>query len=407
MFAHAAPAFTAATQTSLSYSRSFHSSFESKRYESSFSMPRQSIIITSAIISLKDSTSKRTRVSARAVKRARMANEASAIGIDDKPSFTVLKSALSDVQKVSHVVYDTKQALNEYGQLGAQAATVSPQILLYSIKNSDSFDKGALEGALVYANEMDESRKMTNTERVDLVIDKAYANLAAKFAQRVDGRVSIEVDARSSSTEAIVNRAQALLRMLEEEMKVPRTKLLFKIPATWEGIQAIRQLEAKGIPCHATLCYCLEQTALAAKANASLIQIYYARINAYGGDGLKLAQQTKSYIQSIGSQSKILAASIRSAEDAKAVAGCDYILLNERVLISLNSENSSSSIVDNVRNKAQEVNASMADSLTKETFEKALKSSPANDAIQSNLQSYSLLKKQLELYVSEWVGLNC
>ena len=60
-----------------------------------------------------------------------------------------------------------------------------------------------------------------------------------------------------------------------------------------------------------------------------------------------------------------------------------------------------------MRNKAQEVNASMADSLTKETFEKALKSSPANDAIQSNLQSYSLLKKQLELYVSEWVGLNC
>ena len=46
----------------------------------------------------------------------------------------------------------------------------------------------------------------------------------------------------------------------------------------------MRELENKGVPCHATLCYCFEQTAAAASANASLIQIYYARINSYGGD---------------------------------------------------------------------------------------------------------------------------
>ena len=46
-----------------------------------------------------------------------------------------------------------------------------------------------------------------------------------------------------------------------------------------------------------------------------------------------------NFIQSLGSPSKILAASIRSAADAKAMAGCDYILCNERVLKELNNGN--------------------------------------------------------------------
>jgi transaldolase len=322
--------------------------------------------------------------------------------------FTVLQSELSDLQKVSSVLYDTKSALNEFGALGPQAATVSPSILLNAIQKAENFDKGALEGALVYAKEREEEKgTMSNEEKLELIIDKATVNLAAKFASRVDGRVSVEVDAKKSTAEAIADKTERLLKMFRE-VNVETNKLLFKIPATWEGVQAIRQLENKGVPCHATLCYCLEQTALAAKANASLIQIYYARINSYGGDALALAQDTKSFIRSVASPSKILAASIRSAADAKAMAGCDFILCNERVLKELNG-NAAGSVTDNVRNAAgsRSVDKSLADSFTKESFEAALKSSPANEAIQLQLQSYLAAQKQLETYVEEFVGLNC
>ena len=322
--------------------------------------------------------------------------------------FTVLQSELSDLQKVSSVLYDTKSALNEFGALGPQAATVSPSILLNAIQKAENFDKGALEGALVYAKEREEEKgTMSKEEKLELIIDKATVNLAAKFASRVDGRVSVEVDAKKSTAEAIADKTERLLKMFRE-VNVETNKLLFKIPATWEGVQAIRQLENKGVPCHATLCYCLEQTALAAKANASLIQIYYARINSYGGDALALAQDTKSFIQSVASPSKILAASIRSAADAKAMAGCDFILCNERVLKELNG-NAAGGVTDNVRNAAgsRSVDKSLADSFTKESFEAALKSSPANEAIQLQLQSYLAAQKQLETYVEEFVGLNC
>jgi transaldolase len=331
----------------------------------------------------------------------------SAVAENESPPFTVLQSELSDLQKVSSVLYDTKSALNEFGMLGPQAATVSPSILLHAIQKAENFDKGALEGALVYAKEKEEGETMSKEAKLELIIDKATVNLAAKFAARVDGRVSVEVDAKKSSAEAIVSKTERLMKMFRE-VNVETNKLLFKIPATWEGVQAMRQLENKGVPCHATLCYCLEQTALAAKANASLIQIYYARINSYGGNALALAQDTKSFIQSVASPSKILAASIRSAADARAMAGCDYILCNERVLKELNA-NAAGGVTDNVRNAAgsRNVDKSLADSFTKATFEAALKSSPANEAIQLQLQSYLAAQKQLESYIEEFVGLNC
>ena len=331
----------------------------------------------------------------------------SAVAENESPPFTVLQSELSDLQKVSSVLYDTKSALNEFGMLGPQAATVSPSILLHAIQKAENFDKGALEGALVYAKEKEEGETMSKEAKLELIIDKATVNLAAKFAARVDGRVSVEVDAKKSSAEAIVSKTERLMKMFQE-VNVETNKLLFKIPATWEGVQAMRQLENKGVPCHATLCYCLEQTALAAKANASLIQIYYARINSYGGNALALAQDTKSFIQSVASPSKILAASIRSAADARAMAGCDYILCNERVLKELNA-NAAGGVTDNVRNAAgsRNVDKSLADSFTKATFEAALKSSPANEAIQLQLQSYLAAQKQLETFVEEFVGLNC
>ena len=63
-------------------------------------------------------------------------------------------------------------------------------------------------------------------------------------------------------------------------LKVPTEKILYKIPCTWQGVQAVKTLESdEGIACHVTHVYCLEQAAAAAAAGASLIQVYVARTN--------------------------------------------------------------------------------------------------------------------------------
>lgn len=50
----------------------------------------------------------------------------------------------------------------------------------------------------------------------------------------------------------LVSRARNLAAHYKE-MKIER--FLVRIPGTWEGIQAVKQLEADGIPTHVTLIY--------------------------------------------------------------------------------------------------------------------------------------------------------
>lgn len=49
-----------------------------------------------------------------------------------------------------------------------------------------------------------------------------------------------------SCADAIVKRAHSLLS-LYDEAGVKRDKLIFRVPATWAGIQAAGQLEKEGV----------------------------------------------------------------------------------------------------------------------------------------------------------------
>lgn len=94
--------------------------------------------------------------------------------------------------------------------------------------------------------------------------DKALANVGALFSQQVAGRVSTEVDPLVAyDTEGIVTRAKHLMT-LYEELGIKRDRVIIRIPATWEGIQAAGQLEAQGINTHLILVYrycCIHQAA--------------------------------------------------------------------------------------------------------------------------------------------------
>ena len=62
--------------------------------------------------------------------------------------------------------------------------------------------------------------------------------------------------------EAIVARGRNLMALFEE-LGVPQDKYLLRIPATWEGIQAAKTLEAEGAATHIIMVYrcCLQLAA--------------------------------------------------------------------------------------------------------------------------------------------------
>lgn len=64
----------------------------------------------------------------------------------------------------------------------------------------------------------------------------------------------------------------AIIKTLAPDVNPKR--ICIKIPATWEGIQACRIAEARGIATLATTMFCMEQAALAAHANCTYIAPY-------------------------------------------------------------------------------------------------------------------------------------
>ena len=204
----------------------------------------------------------------------------------------------------------------------------------------------------------------TEADRLDCVVDKTFVNLASLFADRVEWKVSVEVDVHSAKTvEEIVARAKRMKAMFQELAIAVSDKILFKVPATWKGIEAVRRLEEEGIHCHVTHVYCLEQAALAIRANAALLQTYVGRTNTWyasraaetkanclgeGVDpslvGVELTRQIDALVRCHKGKTKIIAASVRNREEAIALAGCDFLLLNERVIAALNEKPSADKV---------------------------------------------------------------
>ena len=65
---------------------------------------------------------------------------------------------------------------------------------------------------------------------------------------------------------------------LYEERGINRNHILIKVASTWEGIQAVRRLQAEGIDCNMTLIFSLAQAIGAADAGAFLVSPFVGRI---------------------------------------------------------------------------------------------------------------------------------
>ncbi|KAG1359294.1 transaldolase-like [Cocos nucifera] len=253
------------------------------------------------------------------------------------------------------------------------AATVSSSFLLGLCSLPDTKFKSAIETALA---DSECYEKENSSERMSCFFNKALVHVGADLAKLVPGRVSTEVDARLAyDTQGIIRRVHELLK-LYNEVEVSSQRLLFKIPSTWQGIEASRLLESEGIQTHLTFIYryllgillcdnfhiteyvvsdvisSFSQAAAAAQAGASVIQIFVGRIRDWarnhssdpeieaacknGEDpGLALVKKTYNYIHKYGHKSKLMAAAVRNKQDIFSLLGIDYIIAPLKILQSL------------------------------------------------------------------------
>ena len=97
----------------------------------------------------------------------------------------------------------------------------------------------------------------------------------------------------------------------------------------------IRELEFKGAQTPSQLATALKVTSgristlLAALAGASYVAPYVNRVDAQGGDGIRMVQELQSLLEMHAPESKVLAASFKTPRQALdcLLAGCDAITL--------------------------------------------------------------------------------
>ncbi|HNB46696.1 MAG TPA: transaldolase family protein, partial [Burkholderiaceae bacterium] len=149
---------------------------------------------------------------------------------------------LDQLKQSTVVVADT----GNFKQLAAFAprdATTNPSLILKAVQQAD------------YAPLLAETVAAHRGEPLEAIVDQVLVRFGREILKVVPGRVSTEVDARLSfDTAATIARAHRLIALYEAQ-GVARERVLIKIAATWEGIQAARALEREGIHCNLTLLF--------------------------------------------------------------------------------------------------------------------------------------------------------
>lgn len=119
----------------------------------------------------------------------------------------------------------------------------------------------------------------------------------------VDGPVSAEVTATDADT--MIAEGRKLVEIAEN--------IAVKVPLTWDGLKACKELTGAGHMVNVTLCFSANQAILAAKAGATFISPFIGRLDDINLDGMDLIADIRNVYDNYGFETQILAASIRSA----------------------------------------------------------------------------------------------
>src|SRR5271156_1722648 len=157
-------------------------------------------------------------------------------------------SKLESLRSMTTVVSDTGD-MDSIKQFKPTDATTNPTLILkasqlpaYAHLVDEAVSWGARRGAPAHA-----------------VTDRLAVNFGAELTKIVPGRVSTEVDADLSfDTAATIAKAEALIADYASR-GIGHDRILIKVASTWEGAQAAKVLQAKGIDCNLTLVFSLAQ----------------------------------------------------------------------------------------------------------------------------------------------------
>jgi transaldolase len=252
------------------------------------------------------------------------------------------------------VVADTGN-FKQMAQFAPRDATTNPSLILKAVRQPE------------YAPLLADTAKAHRKQPTDRIVDEVLVRFGLEILKIVPGRVSTEVDARLSfDTAASIARAHRLIE-LYERAGIDRQRVLIKVAATWEGIQAAKALEHEGIHCNLTLLFAFCQAVACGDAGITLISPFVGRIydwhkkaagpawdeaaSAGANDpGVLSVARIYNYYKHYDITTEVMGASFRNVGQIVALSGCDLLTISPELMAQLQATEGS---IPRVLNPAQ------------------------------------------------------
>jgi transaldolase len=250
---------------------------------------------------------------------------------------------LDTLKQFTTVVADT----GDFKQIEAfqpTDATTNPSLILKAVQKPE------------YRSLLDEAVAEFRGRTLDEITDRLLVHFGCEILSIVPGRVSTEVDARLSfNTSASVARAERLIELYQAQ-GIHIDRVLIKVAATWEGIQAAAELEQRGIHTNLTLLFSHCQAVACGQAKVQLISPFVGRIYDWykksagaawveadhtgaNDPGVKSVTQIFNYYKKFGIATEVMGASFRNVGQITALAGCDLLTISPELLAELSGSN--------------------------------------------------------------------
>ena len=246
---------------------------------------------------------------------------------------------LEALKKFTTVVADTGD-FKQLAQFQPQDATTNPSLILKAVQKPE------------YAPLLSEAVAAHRGAPLDEVMDHLLVRFGCEILKTIPGRVSTEVDARLSfDTAATLARARRIMGLYEAQ-GISRQRVLIKVAATWEGIQAAAELEREGIHTNLTLLFAFCQAVACGQAQVQLISPFVGRIydwykknagaawneaeqSGANDPGVRSVRAIFNHYKKHGIRTEVMGASFRNAGQITALAGCDLLTISPDLLAQL------------------------------------------------------------------------
>ncbi len=255
------------------------------------------------------------------------------------PLYTWTMNQLDALKQFTTVVADT----GDFKQLDAfkpQDATTNPSLILKAVQKPE------------YQPLLLDTMAKFRGRALDETMDRLLVRFGCEILSIIPGRVSTEVDARLSfDSNGTFTRGERIIELYEAE-GIHIDRVLIKVAATWEGIEAARRLEDRGIHTNLTLLFSFCQAVACGQAKVQLISPFVGRIydwykksagaawdeaakSGANDPGVQSVREIYNHYKHFGIATEVMGASFRNIGQITALAGCDLLTISPELLAQL------------------------------------------------------------------------